>query len=295
VSIGFLEIHFKDLVDILLVAILLFNLYKMISNSLALRIFIGFLALYLFYLVMRALRMELLSDILGQFMGVSAIAAIIIFQQEIRKILLIIGKSTNVDTLNSLNLFGRKSKKTTVEDQIFTQILDAMKAMSSTNTGALIVMNKSDDMHEYAETGDLIEGVVSKRLLLSIFYKNSPLHDGAVIIFKDRIRAARCILPVTDKQDIPASMGLRHRAAIGITEHTNSIVLVVSEETGMMSFVEGGVIFDNLSYVELRKKLKAYFQSVSSLQYEIKRELAEMHIAEEKQEKQKLEEIKQED
>ena len=255
-SIGFLEISWVDIIDILLVSILLYQVYKLMKGSVALSIFLGFLSLYLFYLVVRAAQMELLSGILGQFMGVGVLAAIILFQQEIRKFLLLVGKTTSFNRENFLrNFWGRNSKINHIN---LTPIMDAAKSMSGSNTGALIVFSRNSPLKFYAESGDLIDAIVSKRIILSIFNKYSPLHDGAVIIHANRIKAARCILPVTERDDLPAEFGLRHRAAIGMTESTDTLVLVVSEETGQMSVVRNGNIFHNLSIKEIRAKINEY-------------------------------------
>lgn len=255
-TIGFLEISWVDVIDILLVSILLYQVYKLMKGSVALSIFLGFLSLYLFYLVVRAAQMELLSGILGQFMGVGVLAAIILFQQEIRKFLLLVGKTTSFNRENFLrNFWGRNSKINHIN---LTPIMDAVKSMSGSNTGALIVFSKNSPLKFYAESGDLIDAIVSKRIILSIFNKYSPLHDGAVIIHANRIKAARCILPVTERDDLPAEFGLRHRAAIGMTESTDTLVLVVSEETGQMSVVRNGNIFHNLSIKEIRAKINEY-------------------------------------
>ncbi|NLR90175.1 MULTISPECIES: diadenylate cyclase CdaA [Flammeovirga] len=256
-SVGFLEINFVDFLDILLVSVLLFHMYKLIKGSVALKIFVGGLSIYLTYLVVKATDMELLSEILSQFIDVGVIAAFILFQQEIRKFLLIIGKSTDFKNFPLFQLFKTKSKETEIDLDI-PSIIDAMKDMSGTNTGALIVISKDDALQFYAETGDYVDAKISKRLLLSIFFKNSPMHDGACLIYKNRIQAARCILPVSENPNIPATMGLRHRAGIGMTENTNCIVLIVSEETGQMSFIQGGVIDHNISAIELRGKIRNY-------------------------------------
>ncbi|AZQ61221.1 TIGR00159 family protein [Flammeovirga pectinis] len=258
-SVGFLEINFVDVLDILLVSVLLFHLYKLIKGSVALKIFVGGLSIYLTYLVVKATDMELLSEILSQFIDVGVIAAIILFQQEIRKFLLIIGKSTDFKNFPLFQLFRGKGKDYEINLDI-PSIIDAMKDMSGTNTGALIVISKDSDLQFYAETGDFVDAKISKRLLLSIFFKNSPMHDGACLIYNNRIQAARCILPISENPNIPATMGLRHRAGIGMTENTNAIVLIVSEETGQMSYIQGGVIDHNLSSIELRTKIRAYMQ-----------------------------------
>ncbi len=255
-SIGFLEIKWVDIIDILLVSLLLYQVYKLMRGSVALSIFFGFLTLYLIFLVVKAAQMELLTAILGQFMGVGVLAVIILFQQEIRKFLLLVGKTTAFNRDTFFKNFWRKD-----EDQgrfNLTPVIDASKSLSGSNTGALIVFSKSSPLKFYAESGDEIDAVVSKRILLSIFNKYSPLHDGAVIIHEGRIRAARCILPVTDKDDVSADLGLRHRAAIGMTEITDTLVVVVSEETGQMSAVENGHIYRNLSAKELRQRINNY-------------------------------------
>jgi uncharacterized protein (TIGR00159 family) len=226
-------------------------------GSIAIKVFLGFLSLYLIYLVVDALEMKLLSTILGQFMGVGVIAALILFQQEIRKFLLLIGKTT---PFNNDSIFRSLPwKKNFESDKLnINPVIEAAKTLGSSNTGALIVFAKSSELKFYAESGDLIDAIVSKRLLISIFNKHSPLHDGAVIIAKNRVKAARCVLPVSESESLPASYGLRHRAALGLTEVTDAIVLVVSEETGQISIARNGVINSNLSIQEIRTKLTQY-------------------------------------
>ncbi|MCJ8167201.1 diadenylate cyclase CdaA [Pontibacter sp. E15-1] len=255
-SIGFLEIELLDVIDILLVTVLLYQLYKLLTGSVALKIFLGLLSVYLLYLVVRAAGMELLTIILGQFMGVGVLAAIIVFQPEIRRFLLLIGKTTAFNNDRFFRSFPWRREQS--EKLSLTPFIEASKTLAGKNTGALIVFAKSSELKYYAESGDLIDAVISKRLLMSIFNKNSPLHDGAVIISGNRIKAARCILPVSENQDIPASMGLRHRAAIGLTEITDSIVLVVSEETGQIALVRNGEAYRNLSSADLRIKLNQF-------------------------------------
>ena len=246
-----------DVFDILLVSFLLFQVYKLMRGSIAIKVFLGFLSLYLIYLVVDAVEMKLLSTILGQFMGVGVIAALILFQQEIRKFLLLIGKTT---PFNDDSIFRSLPWKKNYEaDKLnINPIIEAAKTLGSSNTGALIVFAKSSELKFYAESGDLIDAVVSKRLLISIFNKHSPLHDGAVIISKNRIKAARAVLPVSESETLPASYGLRHRAALGLTELTDAIVLVVSEETGQISIARNGALISNLSIQEIRTKLTQF-------------------------------------
>jgi diadenylate cyclase len=254
--IGFLDVSIVNIIDITLVSVLLYQVYKLMKGSVAIKIFLGFLSIYLIYLFVRAARMELLTMILGQFMGVGVIAAIILFAPEIRKFLMIIGKSSIFSNENVLQelLFWRKK-----ETQAFniTPIMEAAKSLAGTSTGALIVISKNSELKFYAESGDLIDAIVSKRLLISIFNKYSPLHDGAVIIYNGKIKAARCILPVTER-DVPAQFGLRHRAAIGMSESTDTLVLIVSEETGQVSLSKNGKILHNLSLQEVRELINNY-------------------------------------
>src|SRR5690554_623667 len=243
------------------------------KGSVAIRIFLGFLSIYLLYLFVRAARMELLTMILGQFMGVGVIAAIILFAPEIRKFLMLIGRSSIFSNENILQelLFWRKKE---TEALPISPIMEATKSLAATNTGALIVISGNSELKFYAESGDLIDAVVSKRLLISIFNKYSPLHDGAVIIHNGKIKAARCILPVTER-DVPAQFGLRHRAAIGMSEATEALVLVVSEETGQVSLSKNGQFLHNLSLQEVREIINDYlagedispkFETISSFE-----------------------------
>ncbi|MCC5944538.1 MAG: diadenylate cyclase CdaA [Bernardetiaceae bacterium] len=255
-AIGFLDIHWVDILDILLVSAVLFNFYKLVRGTVALRVFIGFLLLYFLYLIIQATEMKLLTAILGQFMGVGVIAVVILFQQEIKRFLVLLGRTTALNEGVWQNIFGRKDKG--AHRLNTTALLDAMKTLGGTNTGALIVVSASDELNVYAETGDILDAELSKRLLISIFFKNSPLHDGAVILTNGRIKAARCLLPVSQSENIPPALGTRHRAAIGMSEQTSTMVLIVSEETGEMSIAHEGKIYYNLSTKEIREELNRF-------------------------------------
>ena len=259
-NIGFLDVRWTDLVDILLVSILLYQVYKLMKGSVAVRVLLGFLSLYLIYLIVKAAQMELLANILGQFMGVGVLAAIILFQQEIRKFLLILGKTTTFRQDGFLKNFWVWRKKDAKEGINITPVIEATKSLSGSNTGALIVFSKNSELKFYVDSGDLIDAHLSKRLLLSIFNKYSPLHDGAVIIYRDKIKAARCILPVSERENLPAEYGMRHRAALGMSEVTDTLTLIISEETGQMSIARNGKLENNLSAPEIRKKINRYFQ-----------------------------------
>lgn len=279
--VGFLEVQWIDLLDVLVVAFLIYQLYKFLSGSLALKIFIGLILLYLTYLVVKAAQMELLSSILGNFIGVGIIAVIILFQQEIRKFLLIAGRSAMTNNRNIFNFL--MISKTSVDHKLnINPIIESSKILGGTNTGAIIVIARGSELRLYAETGDELDAVVSKRLLLSIFNKYSPLHDGAVIIVGNRIKAARCILPVTENNELPAFLGLRHRSAIGITELTDCVVLVVSEETGQLSIARDGKLYYNLSPLEVRFKLNLYlFGKEEDIKQETDESIDVLQIAQE--------------
>ncbi|MBA4301820.1 TIGR00159 family protein [Algoriphagus alkaliphilus] len=281
-KIGFLDISIVNMIDIALVAALLYQVYKLLKGSVAIKIFVGFLSLYLIYLLVRALRMELLSAILGQFMGVGVIAALIIFAPEIRKFLLIVGRTSifsDDNILKDILFFWRKKENSAFN---ISPIIDASKVLAGSNTGALMVISSNTELKFYAESGDILDAELSKRLLISIFNKYSPLHDGAVIIHKGRIKAARCILPVTERE-VPAQFGLRHRAGIGMSEATDSLILVVSEETGQMSMMKNGKVLHNLSFQEIREIINDYlnnedlddrFESLSEYDHSTKSRLA---------------------
>ncbi len=248
------------MIDIALVAALLYQVYKLLKGSVAIKIFLGFLSLYLIYLLVQAIRMELLTIILGQFMGVGVIAAIIIFAPEFRKFLLILGRSSIFSDDNvwkDLLFFWRKKENSGFN---ISPIIDAAKVLAGSNTGALIVISSTVELKFYAESGDILDAELSKRLLISIFNKHSPLHDGAVIIHKGKIKAARCILPVTERE-VPAQFGLRHRAGIGMSEATDALILVISEETGQISMAKNGKVLHNLSFQEIREIINDYLNN----------------------------------
>jgi uncharacterized protein (TIGR00159 family) len=253
----FITVRWLDFLDIFLVSILIYQLYRLVKGSVAINIFVGIISVYLVWLMVKALNMQLLGTILGQFIGVGVIALIIVFQQEIRRFLLILGTSgifNNVKFPGSI--FNWAVKKGPSLD--ITAIVKACKNMSESRTGAILVITTNSDLKFYANTGDYINAKISQRLIESIFYKNSPLHDGAIIIQDDKIRAARCVLPVTENSEFPANLGMRHRAAVGITENTDALAVTVSEQTGEISFAKGGELFSNLSPDQLREILERY-------------------------------------
>lgn len=258
-KIGFLEVSWVDFIDIALVSILLYQIYKLIRGSIAVNIFLGILALYLVYLIVRAAQMELLATILGQFMGVGVLAMIILFQPEIRKFLLVIGRGTEFRE----NIFKTLTnwRHQYHDDFDIHQVMEASKTLKATKTGALIVFSRDTELKFYAETGDALNAEVNKRLLLSIFNKNSPLHDGAVVIYKGRIKAARCVLPVSENDHLPATFGLRHRAAVGMSENTDTLVLAISEETGRLVLARNGKYLRALKLKQVEQKILEYLHN----------------------------------
>ena len=255
---AFIHIRLLDVIDIILVAILLYQLYMLIRGTVAYSITMGIAIIYIFWWAVRALQMELLSSILGSVLRVGVIALIIVFQQEIRRFLIFLGSrymdGNRISFEKILNL--RFETKSQVK---IRSILKAVLQFSQEKTGALIVIRKKSNLDMYAETGDVLNAETSSRLFSSIFNKTSPLHDGAVIVENDKVKAARVILPVTDQQDLPPEYGLRHRAGLGISEVTDSLVVIVSEETGQISLSENGILQKNISPKMLKQKLEEDF------------------------------------
>lgn len=239
--VAFITIRFLDILDIFLVAILLFQLYRLIKGTVAFNIVIGLFSLYLLWLVVRALNMELLGSIMGQFIGVGVLALIVVFHPEIRKFLVFIGTNYNVNRVLKLDkLFGPGKVKTINEEQI-EGVVDACVSMAKSKTGALIVIAGNSELNDQINTGIVLNAKISSSLIRTIFFKNTPLHDGAIIIKGNKIAAAGCILPLTQKE-LDKMLGLRHRAAVGITETTDAVTIIVSEERGTISVAKGGEI-----------------------------------------------------
>lgn len=234
----------------------MYRLYKLAKGTVAINIFVGVTAIYLVWQIVKALQMEMLSEILGQFIGLGVLALIIVFQQEIRKFLLFIGSSnlsSRKNFFNQIHFFREKQILKTDIDVIVNSCI----SMSKTNTGALIVLERNNKLDFlFNNSGDKMNIEVNKPIIKSIFFKNSPLHDGAIIISKNKILATRVILPVSNSQQIPLRLGLRHRAAIGITENTDAICLTVSEETGDVSYIKDGNIFMKMPSPQLLDLLR---------------------------------------
>jgi diadenylate cyclase len=254
----FISIRILDVFDVILTALLFYQIYRIIKGTIAINIFIGIFSVYLLWLLVRALNMQLLGSILGQFIGVGVIALIIVFQQEIRRFLILIGtRYVSNRTFSIEKLFTSVSgARPKVRVKSLTR---SFKKLMEMKLGALIVIARKSELETYAQTGDLLEARTSGRLLESIFCKQSPLHDGAVIIRGDRIHAARCILPVSENTDLPPELGMRHRAALGMSEQTDAVIVVISEETGQISIADQGKIKPNIGLRAVTEYLEKEF------------------------------------
>jgi len=246
-----------DLLDIILVATLLYYAYKLLKGTVAINIFIGIILIYLVWRGTVLLDMELLSSIIGGFMSVGIIALIVVFQPEIRKFLLMVGSanlSKKGSFLEKIKFF--KNQKLERDTTDISSVISACYNMSETKTGALIVIERSNNLNFLENSGDEMNISVTQPILESIFFKNSPLHDGAIIISDNIIKATRVVLPINNETKISSNFGLRHRAAVSITEKTDAVALVVSEENGNISYIKSGAFLDFNSQDDLVKLLE---------------------------------------
>jgi uncharacterized protein (TIGR00159 family) len=254
-SLLFISVRWLDVVDILVVSIIMYQLYQLVKGTVAIKIFLGVLAIYLFWKFAEIFKMQLLSEILGNFMGLGMLALIIVFQQEIRRFLLLIGNNRFFSS-KSGSFFKMLQSSTNEHEKLkLPPIIDACKMLAKTKTGALIIIDFNAELKLFIDSGEKINAKISSSLLQNIFFKNSPLHDGGVIIQDNLIKAARCILPVSDNLDFPSHFGLRHRAAAGITESTQALAIIISEETGKISLSKKGEIYYNITLEELERQI----------------------------------------
>ncbi len=256
-SIPLPQIRFVDILDVLLVAVLVYELYRLLKGTNVMRIFWAIIIIYLAWRLFDMLNMRFCSEILGGIISIGVIALVIVFQPEIRKFLLMMGTKTQLtgDTVMKRFKFWRSDlgKRSDVNIEPYIQ---ACMHMSQSKTGALIIFKRSNEVEELVNTGERINAIASSALLETLFFKNSPLHDGAVIVKGNQVLAARCILPVTSRTDIDPNLGLRHRSAIGVTEQLDVVSVIVSEETGAISYALGGEIHHNVGPVQLRQALE---------------------------------------
>ena len=254
-KIDFLDFSFIDILDILLVGLLLFYAYRLVKGTVAINIFIGIVIFYVIWKLTDILNLDVLSNILGKFISVGFFALIVVFQQEIRKFLLLIG-STNFASKRSVvryfNFLNQDQGSLKID---LKALLSACNKMANEKTGAIIVLERENNLDFLHNTGDEANIELTGQILETIFFKNSPLHDGAVIVKNNFIKATRVVLPVSESASIPSRFGLRHRAAIGISEKTDAVVLVISEQSGKISYIKDGVFCKFKSIDDLMRKL----------------------------------------
>jgi uncharacterized protein (TIGR00159 family) len=254
---NFLDFKITDIIDILLVAILLYYVYKLVRGTVAINIFIGIVIVWGFWKLTQLLDMKMISSVVGGFMSVGLIALIVVFQQEIRKFLLMIGSTNFARNRNFVKRFKFLKQEGVASKLDIDAVLKACDKMSRSRTGAILVIKRSNSLDFVKSTGDAMNVEVNQPIIESIFYKNSPLHDGAAIIENNQITATRVILPLSTERNIPLRFGLRHRAAIGITERTDAVALVLSEETGLISYINNGEFVSYKDLSDLANKIKS--------------------------------------
>ncbi|MFZ8960849.1 MAG: diadenylate cyclase CdaA [Flavobacteriaceae bacterium] len=250
----FIDFSFTDAIDIVLVALLLFSLYRLVKGTVAINIFIGIVIIYLIWRLTDLLNMDVLSNLLGKFISVGFFALIVVFQQEIRKFLLLIGSSNFTNRRNIIRYFRFLNQVQLESDLNFDVLLESCKEMAAQKTGAIIVLQRNNALDFLINKENRADMTLSPQLLQTLFFKNSPLHDGAVLLNNNKIVATRVILPVSESQQFPSKYGLRHRAALGITEKTDALVIVISEQTGKITYVKNSE-FETLKSVDQLKSL----------------------------------------
>ncbi len=253
------DFHWLDLIDILLAGLLLYQIYRLLRGTVAINILIGVAAFYLIWKLTELFRLQLLSELLGQFIGVGVLALIVVFQQEVRRFLLYVGTTSITNNHFFLKLFG-KSLKNDQPQPDFKAITQACIQLGQTKTGALIVLQRKTQLGSYQQTGDALDALCSPHLIESIFNKNSPLHDGALMVTGQRLNAARCVLPVSETHNLPTHLGMRHRAALGISERTDALAIAVSEQTGQISTAINGQLQLNIEPQALENHLTQLFR-----------------------------------
>lgn len=253
---NFLDFKITDFIDIILVAVLLYYVYKLVRGTVAINIFIGIVIVWALWKLTELLQMKMISSVVGGFMNIGLIALIIVFQQEIRKFLLMIGSTNFASKRNFVKHFKFLRQEGLPTETNVDAILNACEKMGISKTGAILVIERNNSLDFVKSSGDQMNIKITPPIIESIFYKNSTLHDGAAVIQDNYITATRVILPVSNGRNIPLRFGLRHRAAVGITEKTDALCLVVSEETGLISYIKNGKFVLYKSLEELTEMIK---------------------------------------
>lgn len=253
----FLQVGIFDVLDWVLVALLMYQVYKLLKGSFAYNIFVGLILLYLIHRFVKFLGMTLLDNILGQFIGVGVIALLIVFQPEVRRFLLVLGRGSGIEGSRWFKkYFKRESDSMDAPSKVQSELSKSIMRMANRKIGALIVLTTENDRHFYESTGIKINADISAKLIETIFQKESPMHDGAVVIAGNRVQSASCVLPVSENPDLPEQLGMRHRAAIGLTENSRAGVVIISEETGNVSLALNGKIRLRVSADEVNRFLQ---------------------------------------
>lgn len=259
IDIGFLPITIWDVLDVFIVGYLIYRVYTLLKGSIAFNIFIGVIALYGVWWLVRILDMELLSSILDQLVNVGVILLIIIFQPEVRRFLLLVGNSTLKGQTDFFNRLFKQDKNQTEIYKMIAEVQMAAFNLSKTKTGALILFSDHANVEDFANSGVKLNADLSAPMIESVFFKDSPLHDGAMIISEGKIKAAGSVLPVSGDINLPKGAGLRHRAGVSATVGSDVITLIVSEETGNISIAQNGELKQLADTFELEEKLKQLF------------------------------------
>ncbi len=251
----FIDFSFIDVIDIFLVAFLLFYLYKLVKGTVAINIFIGIVIIYLIWKLTDILNMDVLSNLLGKFISVGFFALIVVFQQEIRKFLLLLGSTNFTNRGKVVRYFKFLSQTQQVSNIHINTLIDACENMSKTRTGAIIVIQRSNSLDFTIKENNRVHMKLMPQVLETIFFKNSPFHDGAIVIENNSIIAARVVLPVSESSILEPKYGLRHRAALGISEKTDALVIVISEQTGKIVYVKNSEFYSYKNLIDLKENL----------------------------------------
>jgi diadenylate cyclase len=258
----FRHFSFNELLDVSLVLLIVFQLYRALRGSIAFNIFIGAIVIYILWIIVNRLQMPLMSEILDRLVSIGLISMIVVFQPEIRKFLIHLGRRSPFGKTGILSKFFQSNSlnKYIIEEEVIEEISQALMHLKLRGLGAILVIARSDKFEFDTNTGSVINGTVSAKLLESIFSKTSPLHDGAVLIDKDNLLAAGIVLPVSESNDLPSNIGLRHRSAVGASEHSDVLAVVLSEENSKLSLAtQGKIIMD----VDLEKVKQALFHAMT--------------------------------
>jgi diadenylate cyclase len=247
-NIGFVEVTVIDLIDIIIVAFMIYKLHKIFLRSIFLQALYLLFIIFVFWRIVELFNLILIKTLLDKFLQVAAIGLLVVFSPDIRRVLI-------ANRIDFLARFQKKFSEKLKNELHITELVEAVFELAQTKTGAIIVLQNQTDLDEFIQTGDIIDSKFSKRLLQTIFFKSSPLHDGAVIMKDNKIIAARCVLPVSDDPDLPPELGLRHRSAKGISEYSDAAAIVVSEETGKVAYAKGSRLKRNVSEKELTQNL----------------------------------------